>query len=194
MPRLSLKSLRGASIIESPPSIASSKPRFIVRWRRCQFALPAKPPEPGLRTVVSEHVGRKIAVALLAAPIVPGLKSLLDLVGLFGNRFNKIMRLPTVVHAVQSLAQQSINGGHRVFAEIELVEADHLDAETFQHLLPFEILCGEIRSPATRPSCITLDSAWGCAVVSHRALPRPLPAPPPGRKPVRGKPLARSMN
>ena len=113
-----------------------------------RFALPAKPSEPGLRTAVLKHVERKIAVALLAALIVPSLKSLLDFVSSFGNRFNKVMRLPAVVHAIQSLAQQTVDGRHGILAEIELIEADHLDAKALQHLFPFKVLRREIQPPS----------------------------------------------
>ena len=134
--------IENASTIGSSPAIATPKPWFIV-----QFALPAKSSEPGLRTAISKHVDRKIAVALLAALIVPSLKPLLDFVGFLGNRFNKVMRLPAVGHAIQSLAQQTIDGRHGILAEIEFIEADHLDAKALQHLLAFKILRREIHPP-----------------------------------------------
>ena len=114
------------------------------------FALPAKPAEPGLRTAVSKHVDRKIPVALIAALIVPSLKPDLDFIGFFGNRFNKVVWLLAVAHSIESLAQQTIDGRHRVLAKIEFIEADHLDAKAFQHLLAFKVLRREIHPPRRR--------------------------------------------
>src|SRR5207248_4060894 len=88
----------------SAPALAKSKSWFIGR-----FTLPTKSAKSGLGNAIPKHVDWKIAVALLAAPIVPGLESLLYFVGFLYSRFNKVMRLPAIGHAVQSLAQQTVD-------------------------------------------------------------------------------------